>query len=199
MITYNNVQALNAPTVTNRQLIGVEIELSSNIYNWIVYTPLVSGEQLSNYLNQIANIVESDILNKEAIWQNYPKTEEIIDPDTGETQIVDIPKERVVHPTIPDYIEAVSKQYSSEDLNAILNELGIDYWQYPTYLKRIVAPIQLILDDIGIKMYGWFTLNKLPVLNLENGYVHLYCNEILPEHQAIIDSLQGVITIQERP
>jgi hypothetical protein len=199
MITYKNVQALNAPTVTNRQLIGVEVELNSNLYNWTVYTPLVSGEQLSNYLEQIANIVELDILRKESIWDDHPKTRETINPFTNETEIVDINKESIVNPTIPDYVEALAKQYSKDQLSAILQELGINYWQYPQYAKRIIAPIQLILDDIGIKMYGWFTLNKLPILNLEQGYVHLYCNEILPEHMEIIDQLQEVITIEQRP
>jgi hypothetical protein len=27
----------------------------------------------------------------------------------------------------------------------------------------------------------------------------LYCNVILPEHQQIVDGLQGVITIEDRP
>lgn len=72
-------------------------------------------------------------------------------------------------------------------------------WASDRHALRIVAPIQLIMDDIGIKMYGWFNVNKLPVVNPGNGYVHLYCNEILPAHTAIIESLQGVITIENRP
>lgn len=71
-------------------------------------------------------------------------------------------------------------------------------WNYPSYSKRIVAPIQLIMDDIGIKIYGWFQLNNLPVVN--NGEtVYLYCNVILPDHQTIIDQLIGVISIEENP
>lgn len=73
------------------------------------------------------------------------------------------------------------------------NENG---WAYPSFSKRIVAPIQLIMDDIGIKMYGWFNLNELPVMKVSESVVHLYCNIILPEHQAIIDNLHGVISIE---
>jgi hypothetical protein len=198
MIIYKDLQCLNQPTSTNRQLIGVEIELNGNTYNWIVYAPLVSGEGITNYLDQISNIVEGDILRKEGVWVNYPKTEEITDPFTGETQTVDVPKDRVVHPTIPDYLEAAKMEASQEQLNSILEELGTNYWQHPQYAKRIIAPIQLILDDVGIKMYGWFQLNNFPIFKI-NTSVHLYCNEILPEHQAIVDQLQGVIVIQDRP
>lgn len=71
-------------------------------------------------------------------------------------------------------------------------------WNYPSYQKRIIAPINLIMDDIGIKMYGWFQLNNLPVIKKDNN-VYLYCNEILPEHQTIIDQLQGIISIENNP
>jgi hypothetical protein len=71
-------------------------------------------------------------------------------------------------------------------------------WGYADYSKRIVAPIQLIMDDIGIKMYGWFQVNKFTIVRkLPN--VRLYCNSILPEHQAVVDSLQGLIVIENRP
>jgi hypothetical protein len=72
-------------------------------------------------------------------------------------------------------------------------------WVYPNYEKRIVAPIELIMDDIGIKMYGWFQINELPVHRASDTHVHLYCNVILPEHQAVVDSLGGVITIDDKP
>lgn len=199
MITYGNVQFLNQPTYTSRQLVAVEITLSSTTYNWIVYTPLVNGDALNNFFQLIAPMVQSDIERKEEIWNNSPHTEEVTDPFTGEVSTVDIPKDRIVHPTIPDYVELIAIGNSSqEQLDLTLVELGENYWQYPLYVKRIVAPIQLILDDIGIKMYGWFQLNQLPILKIGTA-VYLYCNEILPEHQAIVDQLQGIIVIETRP
>lgn len=77
-------------------------------------------------------------------------------------------------------------------------ELAVRDWVHPEYKLRIVAPVELIMQDIGIKMYGWFQLNNLPVEKV-NGGVHLYCNEILTSHQSIIDGLEGVITIEEYP
>jgi len=73
-------------------------------------------------------------------------------------------------------------------------------WAYPAQAKRIVAPISLVMDDIGIKMYGWFQLNNLPIETVnEQTQVHLYCNYIMAEHQAIIDNLSGIITVEDRP
>ena len=199
MITYGNVQFLNQPTYTQRQLVGVEITFNSTTYNWIVYTPFVNGDDLNDYFQLINPIVQSDIERKEEIWNNSPHTEETTDPFTGEISIIDIPKDRIVHPTIPDYVELLAIGNASQyQLNLTLDELGRDYWQYPLYAKRIIAPINLILDDVGIKMYGWFQLNQLPILKLGTS-VHLYCNEILPEHQAIVDQLQGIIVVEDRP
>lgn len=80
------------------------------------------------------------------------------------------------------------------------NELNYstDDWSYPLFDKRIIAPIDLIMTDTGIKMYGWFQVTGLPVIT-KGTNVYLYCNVILPEHQQIVDSLQGVITIEDRP
>lgn len=73
-----------------------------------------------------------------------------------------------------------------------------DTWHYPDLLKRIVAPIALVMDDIGIKMYGWFQLNNLPIIS-KGETVYLYCNVILPEHEAIVDGLGETVTIEDRP
>jgi hypothetical protein len=80
------------------------------------------------------------------------------------------------------------------------NELNYttDDWNYPNFAKRIIAPISLIMDDIGVKMYGWFQINGLPTVTRNNN-VYLYCNTILPEHQQVVDNLQGIITIEDRP
>jgi len=73
-----------------------------------------------------------------------------------------------------------------------------DDWSYPSYAKRILAPVSLVMYDDGIKMYGWFMLNNLPVIN-KNGTIYLYCNVILEEHQSIVDQYDGMITIENKP
>ena len=68
-------------------------------------------------------------------------------------------------------------------------------WLHPQGL-RIVAPKELALQYPAI--YVWFQLNDLPIEKFDT-YIHLYCNEILPEHQALVDGLNGVITIETKP
>lgn len=76
---------------------------------------------------------------------------------------------------------------------------GTNHWVFPEYSLRIVSPMQIVLSEIGIKMYGWFSLNMFPMVNTGDGMIHLYCNVILEEHQDIIDELGGIITIENRP
>jgi hypothetical protein len=127
-----------------------------------------------------------------------------LEPGIWHLQIVDteqpntLPTQKASSNYVPYYSENLYVlEWTIIDKTPI--EIQREDWDSLEHAIRIIAPIQLIMDDIGIKMYGWFTLNNLPVIPKDNGTVRLYCNEILPEHQAIIDSLQGVITIEERP
>ncbi len=72
-------------------------------------------------------------------------------------------------------------------------------WPNPEWAKRIVAPIDMAMDDVGAKMYIWFTLNGFPVHKTCENTVLLYCNVILPQHQAIIDQFGETLTIEDRP
>jgi hypothetical protein len=76
---------------------------------------------------------------------------------------------------------------------------AVQDWPHKEWAKRIVAPIDLAMDDVGAKMYVWFTLNGFPVSRAGENTVHLYCNTILPQHQAIVDSLGEIVTIEDRP
>lgn len=205
MITFDNIRFHTHPTKTGRQLIGVDIHLNSNIYDWKIYIP--QGVNLESYLQENAITYELDILQKEELWNNSPHTEIIEDPMVGQI-ILDIPKERIVCPTIPDELEKQAESlgdieslikfyYKFYDPTKPIYETGD--WNYPTYSLRIKAPLQLIMDDIGIKIYGWFSINNLPIVNKGDGYVYLYCNEILQEHTTIINSLSGVVIIETKP
>lgn len=200
MITFNNVRFLNRPTKTFRQLVGVDVTLNSTTYDWIVYTPDSNGAELEAYFDTISTIVENDITRKESIWASMPHTEIVTDPFTNSQITVDIPKERIVSPTVPDYIEVLAETGFSNPsrLSETLTAVGEDYWHYPQYAKRIIAPQELIFDDNGIKMYGWFNINNFPILKLGTN-LNLYCNTILPDHQTIVDAFGGSITIEDRP
>ncbi len=94
--------------------------------------------------------------------------------------------------------EVVGEQYVQSW--EVVDKTPLEMWHFPEYCKRIVAPIQLIFDPsgVGLTMKAWFDLNNMPIVK-EGGSVILYCNEILPDHQAVVDGLQGVITIEDRP
>jgi len=63
------------------------------------------------------------------------------------------------------------------------------------YPLRIVAPKTLALDYP--QFYVWFMLNDLPLEKVGDS-VQIYVNEIIPEHQVLIDSLNGVVTVEKR-
>lgn len=197
-MTVNDVRFLNQPTKTNRQLVAVDITYNGNDYNWVIYAPIVSGDAMNDYITMITNIIKSDIDKKEAEWVNHPKTEQITDPFTEETQTVDIPKDKVVHPTIPDYVEGLADKKSAEDLAIIINELGNNYWQYPYYAKRIIAPQELMFDTNGVKMFAWLNFNDFPVIRIDNK-IHVYYNVIDPAHQPLVDAWGPLLIFNDRP
>lgn len=71
----------------------------------------------------------------------------------------------------------------------------IELWDYPEFAKRIVAPKNLIFEQIGLAMKSWFDLNKLPV-ELIGDNVYLYCNEILNAHKPVLLSLQETVQVE---
>jgi hypothetical protein len=68
-------------------------------------------------------------------------------------------------------------------------------WTYPEFQKRIIAQINLVLEYPQFEI--WFRINQLPIVN-KNGMLYCYCNEILPEHQYLIDQLYGNITVENK-
>ncbi len=74
-------------------------------------------------------------------------------------------------------------------------ELAMQSWHEPAYGLRIRAPKTLALDYP--QMYVWFQINDLPIHKVGDEAL-LYCNEILPEHQPLVDNLASV-TVENRP
>jgi CBS domain-containing protein len=193
MITFKDISFPNIETKTGRQLINVEIEytdknLITTLYNWQVYTPPLNGKELNNFLNENSGIYERDILKKEALWEASPKTREIEDFMGQGTITIDIDKREIVKPTIPDYEELVAMNGTNLTPLPIWNE-----WHYPQFSKRITAPVELTLQYPAIEV--WFRYNKLPIVN-EQGVLYCYCKVILDIHQELVDSLQGILTIE---
>jgi hypothetical protein len=103
---------------------------------------------------------------------------------------------------LPPKIDKKKKTYTEgwkvEDLTPY--EIAMRDWEAPHLSMRIIAPIQLILDDFGVKMKGWFDLRGLPII-AKGEQVHLYCNEIQPQFQERVDELidNDLISIETIP
>jgi hypothetical protein len=96
-----------------RALAHVEVNHNGNIYNWQVFLPK-SVENVQSYLDSIEQSVIDDIDSKELAWSNLePKTRTINDPFTGQETVVEISKEEIVKPDIPDYYALRRNEYPS--------------------------------------------------------------------------------------
>jgi hypothetical protein len=74
-------------------------------------------------------------------------------------------------------------------------ERSIRQWLHPTYQIRITAPAQMALTADGAMMHAWFSINGFPVELQPTGVVHIYCNEIMPEHQPLVTGMP----VEQRP
>ena len=71
-------------------------------------------------------------------------------------------------------------------------------WHHQDYCKRIIAPAALIDQYPNIGVHMW--INKLPIEPSADGsLLYLYMNVIKHEHQALVDSLEGILVIEDMP
>jgi hypothetical protein len=98
----------------------------------------------------------------------------------------------------PMYFDEVNEffTYNIEDIPAL--EIARRGWHHQEYSKRIVAPSSLIDEYPNIAI--WMQLNQLPIVLSEDTLVcYLYMNTVRAQHQALVDSLQGMLTIENIP
>lgn len=111
-----------------------------------------------------------------------------------------------VFATVPEYNPETQKLVETWDKKhgkwkqafTVEAKTPLELWMYPEWAKRIIAPAELVFTDEGVKMHSWFNVMGFPIRR-NGSNVELYCNVILPEHQVIVDQLEGVITIEDRP
>jgi hypothetical protein len=104
-----------------RALAHVEVNHDGNIYNWQVFLPK-SVENIQSYLDSIEHSVIEDIDSKELAWSNLdPKTRTIKDPFAQQETVVEISKDEIVKPDIPDYYALRRNEYPSlgDQLDAV--------------------------------------------------------------------------------
>lgn len=74
-------------------------------------------------------------------------------------------------------------------------QVNISDWLH-NYPLRIIAPKALAL--VYPQIYIWFQINDLPIEKVGD-MMHLYCNEIIPEHQGLIEANSEIITVETKP
>ena len=155
----------------DRSIASVVITYNEQSYNWQIYIPM--GANLSTYLENIKPAVEAEIDAKEAAWTALdPKTKTIEDPMTGDPIVVDILKEEIVKPDVPDYyalrrneyplvgkqLDALWKGPGSSDYETLQNEILLIKQKYPNpkattdpgqITENIVILTQKRLDDFA--------------------------------------------------
>lgn len=96
------------------------------------------------------------------------------------------------------YFDAANELFTYDVLELSELELTLLDWHHQEYSKRIVAPSSLIDEYPNIAI--WMQLNQLPIVLSEDTLTcYLYMNIVKPQHQSLVDSLQGIVTIEDLP
>ena len=83
------------------------------------------------------------------------------------------------------------------DISALAKQpYNVNGWQSRTCDKRIVAPITLV-NSYPLLLFDLTVIRKLQ-LEQSGSNLHIYCNFIEPEHQALIDSLGEFIYVENK-
>lgn len=129
------IQNLDSPE--DRILAYIDVYYNNQIYKWQIYIPKEVTD-LGAYLNSKLPTITADIDSKEAKWAALnPKTRIISDP-SGDI-IVDISKNEIVCPDVPDYYALRRAEYPSitDQLGAIFK--GINSTEFADMLTKIQA------------------------------------------------------------
>lgn len=96
----------------DRALAYLEVNHNNNTYNWQIFIPNYV-QNLAEYLDSVKQLILDDIDSKEEKWANLePKTRTVSDPMMpDQTFTVDISKDEIVKPSIPDYYAMRRNEY----------------------------------------------------------------------------------------
>lgn len=163
-MTTISLEGINSPGGNEERTIAyLNVEYNSNTYNWIIFIPNYVTN-LSEFLQDANTIVkiENQIQSKEDEWAALdPKTRIIEDMFGEEPIVVDIQKEEIVRPDIPDnyakrrseyppiqeQIAAIWKGPSSKDYEDIQTKIQQIKGKYPidsseNFIPLVVSPFQ---------------------------------------------------------
>jgi hypothetical protein len=126
MSTINLVGIASNLDNDDRTLAYLEIYHNNIKYNWQIFIPSYITN-IQNFLDSIQQNILNDIDSKELIWTNLnPKTKTVLDPISNTEITIDISKEEIVKPDIPDYYSLRKNEYPSlgDQLDAMWKGVG---------------------------------------------------------------------------
>ena len=92
--------------------------------------------------------------------------------------------------------ELSQQEKDTRNLFIYEQQLLMGGWQHPQFEKRIIAPVELIMQYP--QMETWFRINNLPIVRVDTT-LFCYCNVILEAHNQLVLALQGIVSIENRP
>lgn len=85
-------------------------------------------------------------------------------------------------------------------------EIAIEGWHFPEYPYKLRIKVNLaIVTDPQVQQFVsmlvlWWSAKKDELDHTsDNEYLYFYCDNVLPEHESIINLMSGVIEIESRP
>ncbi len=149
-------------------------------------------------MEKIWVLIQNGVVRPEATRQAETKPPIAASKGEYKEQVLAVPPEILPTQKRIESWEVVDEQYIQSW--EVVDKTPLEMWHFPEYCKRIIAPIQLIFDPsgVGLTMKARFDLDKLPI-EKEGDTVYVYAKIIYAEDQAIIDQLEGMISIEDRP
>lgn len=157
IISLSGLMSNSAPNEP-RALAMLDVEYNGNTYKWQTYVP-INVTNLDAFLESIKPRIEIEIDEKEAQWAALdPKTKTITIPPDREIT-VDIQKEEIVKPDIPDYYALRRNEYPpvNEQMGAVFKGPGSDDYISITekiekvklkYPKKHLSPEEIAAEKI---------------------------------------------------
>jgi len=204
----------------DRAIAHIDVTLNGQLYHWQTY--IGRNADLSAYLEAAKTRIEAEILAKEAEWAALdPKTRSFVDPITQEEQIVDIQKDEIVRPDVPDYyalrresyppvveqVSAIMKGQGSTEYIAVVEQIETVKATYPKkymtaeeqqqeLMNSVTTAVQLRLDNFA-RTRGYD--NIMSACTYENSSVPkfaaeaTYCVEVRGTTWATLYTIMGEV------
>lgn len=139
------------PSPETRNLVYLQVYYDQNIYSWAIYVS--PEEDMESYVQANSERIKKEIDLKELEWQNLDPKTRTINVD-GNDITVDIPKDEIVKPDIPDYYAKRRMEYPDvgEQFDSFWKGIGSsEYLQMQQKILEVKNKYPKILIDSDLQ------------------------------------------------